>query len=323
MTIKCVYAIFSHVNPEQVLRLVSALRNLSPKAHIVVHHDPAHIGPDPAEVLRAGGTLVPNPIRGEWGDWSIVLQHLYVMRWCVSNLEFDWFITLTGQSYPIRRLEELEKFLASSQAEAYLTNFDAYDPAVWPDGEAAKRYHYRYFKLPKFRYWHRLPTIVRNGVPPAIRAFNRVQTLLKVFLYPRSLPTRLGILYPRRPFDAAGLKLGGGNLNANYRRTAVVKILEYVDSHPAYVAYFSRTALPDEAFFATILRNSPSLHIENDSLRYIYWPDLHSASGGVMGLSHLPELEASSAYFALKFDQNVCPKLLDYIDHKLSLPTAI
>ncbi|ATE60922.1 beta-1,6-N-acetylglucosaminyltransferase [Thauera sinica] len=322
MTIKCVYAIFSHVNPAQVLRLVAALRALSPQAHIVVHHDPAHEALDPARVRQAGGVLIPDPVPGEWGDWSQVLQHLHVMRWCVGNLEFDWFITLTGQSYPIGRLDELERFLASSPADAYLINFDAYDPAVWPRGEAAKRYHYRYFKLPKFRYWHRVPAIVRDRIPAAIRAFNRIQPVLRLFPYPKGLPTRLGILCPRRPFNGTDMKLGGGNQNTNYRRSAIEAILDHVDSHPAYCAYFRRTALPDEAFFATILRNSPALHIVDDSLRYIYWPGGHSASGGVMDLRHLPELEASSAYFALKFDQNASPELLDHIDHKLGLRPA-
>ena len=36
-------------------------------------------------------------------------------------------------------------------------------------------------------------------------------------------------------------------------------------------------------------------------------------------LENLPEIENSSAYFALKFDQNACPELLDCIDRRLGL----
>ncbi len=315
----CVYAIYSHINPAQVVRLVSTLRALSPRAHIVVHHDPSHTRISPDAITAAGAVLIPDPVKAEWGDFSQVQQHLHVMRWCVENLDFKWLVTLTGQTYPVKHLAGFEAFLAASPYDAYLINFDAYNPQVWPKGEAERRYHYHYVKLPRFRYWHRLPPAIRDTVPRAIQLFNKSQGLLKLFTYPKSLPTRLGYRTVKRPFGPNGMQLTGANQNTNFSRETILAILEYVDNHPEYVKYFSRTALPDEAFFATILRNNPDLRLANDCLRHIYWPGGHSASVGVMDLQHLPALEASSAYFALKFDQDVCPELLDHIDTRLGL----
>ena len=315
----CVYAIYSHLNPAQVVRLVTTLRALSPRAHIVVHHDPSHTRISPDAITAAGAVLIPDPVRAEWGDFSQVRQHLRVMRWCVENLDFEWLVTLTGQTYPVKHLAGFEAFLAASPYDASLINFDAYDPQVWPKEEAERRYHYHYVKLPRFRYWHRVPSVIRNTVPKAIRIFNASQSVLRLFTYPKSLPTRLGIRTVKRPFGPNSMQLTGSNQNTNFSHETILTILEYVDTHPEYVKYFRRTALPDEAFFATILRNNPDLRLANDCLRHIYWPGGHSASGGVMDLQHLPALEASSAYFALKFDQDVCPELLDHLDTRLGL----
>lgn len=319
MTNTTAYAIFSHVNPEQVIRLVRTLRALSPESHIVVHHDPGYPPINAQEIEQSGGTMIPNPVAGEWGDFSQVRQHLHVMRWCQEHLKFDWFITLTGQSYPIKPLRDFESFLTQAPYDAFVEHFDAYDLAKWPLGEAARRYHYRFVKLPKFRYWHRIPPVLREGVQRLISAINAAQTLVRIFPYPKGLRTRLGFLTYQRPFSKDGLRLMGANQNTNYHRKAIEYLLTYIESHPSYYEYFRHTSLPDETFFATALCSAPELRIANDNLRHIHWPPGNAASGAVLTLENLPEIENSSAYFALKFDQNACPELLDYIDRRLGL----
>lgn len=320
MTKPTLYAIFSHINPQQVIRLACTVRALSPTAHIVVHHDPGHPPIDARQLELAGAHLIPDPVAGEWGDFSQVQQHLHVMRWCRNNLDFEWFITLTGQTYPIKPLAEFESMLAVAPHDAFVEHFDAYNPAIWPLGEAVRRYHYRFVTLPKFRYWHRIPAFVRVAVPRLFRAFNASQPLFRIFTYPKGLRTRLGILTPHRPFGGDGLRLIGANQNTNYRRNAIEYMLDYVDARPAYLEYFRRTALPDEAFFATALCSSPTLRVSNDNLRFIHWPGPQAASGGVLTRDQLPELEASQAWFALKFDERVCPEVLDALDQRLGLP---
>ncbi|MBL8460918.1 MAG: hypothetical protein JNL20_00170, partial [Thauera sp.] len=106
------YLIFSHDRPRQLARLVKAIRWLSPTARIAVHHDPQG---DPLDPRLFDGIddvhIVPDPVRGEWGDFSLVEQYLHALRWCTERLEFDWCCTLTGLSYPLRQLSEFERFL--------------------------------------------------------------------------------------------------------------------------------------------------------------------------------------------------------------------
>jgi hypothetical protein len=314
----CVYAIYSHGNPEQVLRLVRTIRALSPQSHIVVHHDPSAFTLKAQDVSSAGGIAIPDPIPGAWGDYALVKQHLHTMRWCLNNLDFGWYITLTGQTYPIKSLQDFEEYLKNTSYDAYIYHFNAYDQNIWPNDEAARRYHYRYIQLPRFRYWHKVPTALRTLIPSLIRLFNRSQSLLKLFPFPRILPTRLGLLQWQRPF---GLRkpLIGSNLNSNYRRSVVQHIVCHVDEHPEYARYFSKTVIPDEIFFSTIVCNDQKIRVANDCLRHVFWPDSNAASVGIMDLTHWDQLQASSAYFALKFDQNTCPELLHQLDYKLGI----
>ncbi|MDP1680334.1 MAG: hypothetical protein Q8L39_00970 [Burkholderiales bacterium] len=315
---RLVYAIYSHGNPEQVLRLVRTLRALSPQSHIVVHHDPSISPLKAQDVSSAGGIAIPDPVPGAWGDYALVKQHLHTMRWCLNNLEFEWYVTLTGQTYPIKPLQGFEEFLRDTPYDAYVTHFSAYDQNIWPNDEAVRRYHYRYIQLPRFRYWHKVPARLRTLVPSVVRLFNRSQPLLKLFPYPKSLPTKLGALQWRRPFGSR-MPLIGSNLNSNYRQRVVQHIVEYADKHPEYARYFSKTALPDEVFFSTIVCNDQKVRVANDCLRHIFWPDSNAASVGVMDMTHWDNLEASDAYFALKIDQNTCPELLQQLDRKLGI----
>lgn len=84
------------------------------------------------------------------------------MQWALENISFDWFVILTGQTYPLRRLADFENGIAKSEFDAYVYHFDAYDEAIWPNDEAVKRYHFQYYSIPKFKYWHRLPPMFVN-----------------------------------------------------------------------------------------------------------------------------------------------------------------
>lgn len=316
-----VYAIYSHGNPDQVLRLVRAMRALSPQSHVVVHHDPTNTPLTAQAVSSAGGIAIPNPVRGTWGDYSLVRQHLHTMRWCLDNLDFEWFITLTGQTYPIKPIYGFETQLANAKCDAFIGHFSAYDQSIWPNDEAIRRYHYRYIQLPKFRYWHKIHPALRTRIPKFIWTFNHIQPFLRLSPYPRNLATRLGLLQWHRPFSREK-PLVGSNLNSNYRRLAVEHILGHVESRPGYSHYFSRTVIPDEVFFSTILCNETKIRVINDCLRHIYWPNSNAASGGTMDMTHWQHLERSAAYFALKFDENTCPELMHRLDLKLNLNSS-
>lgn len=317
--VKTLYLIFSHDNTRQLQRLARALKLLSRDCVVAIHHDPSKGALDSNLFLDIDDVhIIPDAIAGEWGDYSLVEQYLHAFRWCMAELSFDWVVTLTGLSYPTKPLEEFEKMLEQSGHDAHIYHFDAFDPSHWPEGTASDRYHFRYFKLPKFRYYHKVPPKLRYIYEAGVRMLNGAQPLLRVFRMPRGAPTRLGIRRMRSPLGP-DIRLQGGRQMLNATRKVLEHVMAVIDADPVWVRYFSKTIIPDEAFFTTLIANDPSIRVNNDVLRYIKWSAHHGASGSAIDVCDLDLAIASSAPFALKFDDRLAPEALDKLDRMLGI----
>lgn len=316
---KVLYLIFSHDHQMQVARLAEIIRRLSPGSEIAVHHDP-QLAPFDGNLLRDEWLVhqIPDPVRAEWGGFSLVEQYLHAFRWCLSHLEFDWVVTLTGLTYPTHSLASFEAMLFGSGKDGFVYHFDAYDPSHWPPGTAETRFHFRYFRLPKFRYWHRIAAPLRVGLERARVWLNAHQPLVRIIPRPRGALTQLGICRLRRPFHDC-MNLQGGRQMLNVNSHALRFMLRFVDENPGWTAFMARSLVPDETFFTTILANAPGLRIANDVQRFIRWPRGvdHAASGAVITADEIPEVLQSTAPFALKFDSRVDARALDLLDERL------
>jgi len=313
---RIVYLIFSHVNPDQVLRLARALRRHSEDSYIAIHHDPSNSALE-TEQLRGidRAYVVPAPIRGQWGDFSLVEQYLHALTWCRRHLDADWVVILTGQSYPLRPLGDFERQLAEAPFDAYVNPFEAMGTKEWPPGTARTRYFFRYFRLPRFAYWHRLPRGLREALRRSRQRINASQSLIRVVPMPRGAPTRLGIRRISTPFGAS-LKLYGGSQLMTLGRAAIEYALTFAAQNPWYTEYFRSTIIPDEVFFVTLLANNPGIRLGRDTSRFINWPrdQPDAASVAVIRREQLGEVRAGGAYFALKFDDRVDSGALDALD---------
>jgi hypothetical protein len=325
---QALYLIFSHDNPAQIARLAHAIRQLSPSSAIAIHHDPAGPALDPRSLDGIGRLhLIPDPVRGGWGDFSLVEQYLHAIRWCVRHVPFDWVCTITGLSYPIASLQEFEDRLSGSGFDGFVRHFDAFDPGpypkgAWPKGTGETRYLYRYFRLPRFPYYYRLPNPVKRFVETGQERVNRSSHLFRLITMPRGAGTRIGVRRRGTPLPA-GFVICGGRQMLNLNRRAVEIALSFVDRYPEYVAYFRRTLIPDEAFFTSIVANARDLRICNDVLRFIKWPKaIGAASVAVITSEEIQSVLKSGAPFALKLDARVDPGALDLIDAHLGISSA-
>ncbi len=316
---RVLYLIFSHDHQEQMVRLVNTIRSLSPDALIAVHHDPV-IAALRTDLISGidNVSVIPNPVHGEWGDYSQIEQFLHAMRWCFSNLNFDWLITLSGLSYPIKPLKEFETMLADSGYDAYVYHFNAFDPEQWPKGTADTRLFFTYFKLPKFRYYYKVPQGMRTVLGTLRNWLNKKQRIFRIMPMPRGLRTRFGIRRLTRPLGT-GFLLCGGRSILNLNRVSVARVLEFDERCPQFKAFLKRTVLPDETYFTSIIANDHALRVCNDVLRYIKWPKMHAASGGVIEADELERVLRSPAPFALKFDSRIDSEALDRVDALLGI----
>lgn len=315
------YLIFSHDNIEQLKRLVGTIRKLSPHSMIGIHHDPTQSTVDAFLFADIDNVyVVPEPVKGEWGDYSQVEQFLHAIRWCNTNIEFDWLITLSGLSYPIKQLSDFEYYLQNSECDAYVRHFDAYDPVEWPVGTAKTRFHFTYYKLPKFGHYYKIPGAIKTLLTRLRRWLNEHQSLFRFMPMPRGGKTRLGLRRLRvRPVTIKHFSLRGGRNILNLNKKSVSRMLDFEKNHPEFKIFLKRTICPDESYFTSIFANDAALRVCDNVLRYIKWPPNHAASVAVITHEEVNEVLRSAEPFALKFDIRVDPLALDYVDAFLGL----
>ncbi len=316
---RMLYLIFSHDHQEQIARLVRAIRNLSPNSLVAIHHDPTKSSLDIELFADTNNVhIIPNPVRGEWGDYSLVEQYLHAMRWCMTSLDFDWSCTITGLTYPIKPLLAFEASLEETVYDAFVYHFDAFDPDHWPKGTAETRYLFTYYKLPRFPYYYKIPSKIRAVLSKTRTILNRMQSLFRIMPMPRGAKTRFGIRRLRTPIGNK-FKLYGGRQMLNLNWYALERLFRFIDENPSWVTFSKRTLIPDELFFNSIIANDSELRVCNDVLRYIKWPKLHAASVSVITHDELSDALKSKAPFGLKFDSRVDPLAIDQVDALLGL----
>ena len=320
---RVLYVITAHTNPTQVCRLVDALLRASPQGEVLLHYDPS--GPTlPRERLADSPRVFvyPSPRAVRWGDFSLVSTMLDMMTWARERLRFDWLVWISGQDYPLGPLTGFEQTLDASH-DAVFRHFPALDHPGWPPREGLKRYYFRYWDLPRFAPFHRLPARVRDLLGATRRWLNEHQPLVVLRPRNRNSPSKIGIRSRRTPFSATRVCYGGWSwLNINAR--CVERILSFVREHPDYTAYYRRTLCPDESYFHTILLNQPDLTIRNEPLRHVAWGDVAYPSHPVTIVSgnDLQQVLDSGMPFARKFDETVDTNGLDLLDARIDMGTS-
>ncbi len=284
------YIVLSHRNPDQVLRLVGALRE-GPAARVLVRHDQRGTKLAAAEIEAAGAEALEDRIEVEWGGWSHVELILSCLR-RAARLEPDWTLVLSGQDYPLRPLTEIEERLAATVADGLLGSvreIESKPPPAGLDDEFFLRTAYRHFRRPR-----RLPHL-----PHALRPL----------VYVRDLPPRVGVRRRRGP----GSRLHGSADWLTLGPRAAAALLTAGEDR-RLTRFFRRAALPSESFFATVLLNDPTLSIGRDHRRFVTFDRPGAPHPRTLSTADLEPALASGADFARKFDVTADAGVLDLLD---------
>jgi hypothetical protein len=306
---RVLYLVASHTRPAQVLRLLRTLREGSPDAHLVVHHDDRATRLDlaAAHALGAAPILPPTPVA--WGRGSQLAMHLRALAWAARERDFDWLVLLSGQDYPVRPLAAIEADLAAATVDGFLERA----PVALP----ARRLHApaEEFGLRYSLAWRALPPPLRRG--PALAAVRRVAAAARPLVAVRETPggpPLLG-LPTRLPYDAA-LRPHRGSDWYTLSRDAVEAVLAFGARRPDVLRFFARTLLPTEAYVHTVAHSDPALRIADGTRRFSRWAP-GAPHPAVLGLDDLEAALASGADFARKFDDEADPRVLDALDRRL------
>ena len=292
------FLVVSHRNPDQVLRLVRALREGTDTA-VLVHHDQRRELIDARQCERAGGRLVHYGLPIEWGNAAYAEMLLAALAELAEGPDPDWVAVVSGQDYPLRPLPDFERHLAESPHDALLGDLwqlDLSEEPPPPEREFYLRYRYRHYAPPR----------------PAAAVLARV---LGRWAYLRELPAghglRLGVRPWRHPFGPT-LRCHVCSDWLTLERRAVRAVLEFARRRTRVMDHYRRTIIPSESLFATALANDPALSIGPAS-RFLGFEE-GSPHPRTFGTADVDELLASGMHFARKFDATSDSRVLDLLD---------
>jgi hypothetical protein len=297
------YHIQSHRSPEQLTRLVHAVKRTSPNSVIHVSHDVRGDRLDVAELESLPDVVVQHH-EGGYGDFSHVDRYMAAVDWLTAEgVQVDWLVNITGQDYPLRPLGQTEDEVAESGVDGFMEYWDALGPhSHWPARRVRSRYYFHHRRL--------MPLTARQKrLLRPLQAVNRIQPLLRVHVsYGLAVGHRV-----RTPFGP-DLRLHGGSAFATLSWPVVAYLREYFERRPDVVEYFRGCLSPVEAVFQTIVCSSGQFNLVDDPKRYFDFRGSEFNHPKSLTADDLPLALASGAHFARKFDYERNPELLDILD---------
>lgn len=304
---KVCYLLQTHKNLSQIVRLVRTIKTLSPHAKILISHSPQNFVLDPAIFQDLSDISIIDAVAGR-GRFELVQSYLDALEWLLKNGgDFDWVISLSGQDYPIQRLDSVEKFLAETELDGLLHHFKVFsEESNWKAQEGYTRYHYHYRTVVE-----NLSNWQTNLLNP-LKVLNYIQPFFRVNF---SYGFMLG-LKTIAPFDQNFVCYGGSS-HCTLSRKCVEFLVEFVKSNPEIVTYYQRVAIPDESFIHTILVNARSFKLCADNYRYYDFSRSRNGHPRILSTEDFPSLAQNHAHFARKFDPEVDSDVLDLIDQQL------
>lgn len=306
MFVRIGFAVLSHNEPEQLLRLIKGLNAMFGDPPIVCHHDFGKCSLDEG-VFPTNVRFVHPHMDTRWGHINVPLATLRAFRLLRQYAKPDWFVLLSGSDYPVRSADAIIIDLSNSNYDAYLDNREILYRAV-PPGQTAKDWGFgrpswiplaydRYCAVPLF-WWPR---------PSKKLLFSRAFPLQRRYVFIRN-PSILRWIQSDRPSQIYG---GDFWFQANQR--AIDRLLND-PSVSRLVRYFSKRRNVDESLFHTVLCSQPDLRICKDNKRYEDW----SSDGKHpkwLEQSDVPKILASGAHFARKFRPDGVVQ--EFLDHKV------
>lgn len=312
------YVVLSHRDPEQVERLVAAIRRSSPGAHVVVAHD-GRQSPAP-RAQDAQVHVWEHGLRTDWGSWELVEATLGAFERARALADPDLVALVSGADYPTCHLAAWERdFLGTGGGwvgEAQPLHYRPRWGRRYGEGQDdLTRYTYRWFPVPTTGLAARLPRGVealRRRMRDAL--FLRVQPMLSVRFVSRGRGTHLGVRRLSTPFSGARPCYKGSQWVALDRRL-LDRLLETAGPGSAPARFYEHTIIPDESLIPTVLSWVRPAR-EGAALTYVEWvPELDEPR--TLTVDDLPDLEASGAPFCRKVRSPVSDSLLDALDRRL------
>jgi hypothetical protein len=292
------YLIAAHADPTQLARLCS---RLSPGSRTFIHVD-AKVRPRAFAEFRAAvhaarpaAVFLESRRRVTWSGFEGILAHLDLARAAVSEMDAsDHLVLLSGADYPIRPVEEFERFLDSASHRQHIRAF-----AINEGGDKYRRQIERYWWM--------------DQVIPSTSVDKIYRRLLN-----ESLGRVLGRVRKQPHVVCQGLTWWA--ITADCAR----HVLGVVDHSPQLTRYYRHVWCPDEKLVHSIVHSSGfARQTRYGSVEPFRGPGqwrmtnfhlIHPSLVKYYTIEDREEIAMSEQYFVRKVATGTSAELLDWID---------
>lgn len=221
---KIAYLVFAYKNPKLLGRIIERLS--CDDSSFFIHIDAKSNLDDFAAIKGSNIFFTGKRVPVHWAEFSGIEAILILLREALAHPRpLEYFVLLSGSEYPLKSREYIHRFLQENRGAEFMSS------VKMPSPEAGKPLS-------------RINTLRFPSDRPAARFVFKI--LAKFGLARRDYRRHLGELEPY-----------GGTTWWALSRDACEYASDFAASHPRVVAFFKNTFAPEEAFFHTILGNSP------------------------------------------------------------------
>lgn len=229
---KICYLILAHNNFKHLGRLIDALSDAD--SFFYIHTDEKAKQAYKSSLDNVN--VIPEHIDINWGGYTMIEATLVLMNHAIQGTpDSDYYILISGADYPIRKKEFLYGLLEKGREYIDIA------PVPVPY-KPVERYRYFYFDYNRRGLKHYNPLFL-------------IEVLLKKLKIKRKAP----------------FKIYAGTQWFALTRDCVKYVLKTSKEDKRYEEFFKHTLVPDEAFFQTVIGNSPFYQKTASSLTYTDW----------------------------------------------------
>jgi hypothetical protein len=256
--------LMAHTRPDLVAALVDRLS--TPLWKVYIHVD-LKTEIKPFLRLSDRAVFLTKRERVSWGGFSLVKATLLLLRQAYVDEQNSHFYLMSGQCFPIKRDEEIRKFLEGPGCVGNLMSTERMPVSHKPLWRLTRRHH-NDIQSESFRY------LVHN--------FFR--------------------LLPARSVDRLlrGLAPWAGSTWWMLNRQTIGEILDFLLKNPWYLRAFQYTHCPDESFFQTLVHHL-AITLDGPSPTIAKWQEKRHPE--IITPNILEEFTRSWHFAARKFDQ--------------------
>lgn len=235
-----------------------------------------------------GNVHVFRRFRVTWGGINILRAELYLLRMISEREDVGYIHLLSGQDYPIKRLERIKEFFERNRGKQFI-EFHQLPYDGWQNGTM--------WRLDRYHLYDRFDYFTDRGR----------KIILKAYDWQKRLGIRRGIpdTFPR---------LYGGSNWISVTKECADYIVKGNRKIRKFYNRLKYTFASDEVFFPTVIMNSPFRDSTvNDNRRLILWEE-GSRSPETLTGRHWWRIATSDALWARKFSLPESGELFGLLD---------